>query len=170
MSQTSYSLRAKAAGIPGQLSCPVQEAVLDSKINALAMPAGIFVCYDAADDAVKIPAASGAVTTTGCGFVKKDIAIERQQSQTADYPAKSGVTVMRRGRMFVTTEDLSTFGGQVFVRITANGAGKLQLGAVRSDADSGNAVALPGCRFIRTVGATGLTELEYFGPGTIDAT
>ncbi len=169
MSQTSYALRT-SAGIPGELSCPLQDAVLDSKINALAMPAGIFVAYDAADDAVKIPALAAQVTTTGCGFVKKDVAIERQQGQTVDYPAKSGVTVMRRGRMFVTTEDLSTFGGQVFVRITANGAGKLQLGAVRSDGDSGNAIALPGCRFIRTVAATGLTEIEYFGTGTPDAT
>ncbi len=169
MSQTSYAQRF-VAGIAGQLTCPFQEAVLDSKINALAMPAGIFVAYDAADDAVKIPAAAGSVTTTGCGFVKHDMAKERQQSQTVDFPAKAGVTVMRRGRMRVLTEDLSTFGGQVFVRITANGAGKLQLGAVRSDADGGTATALPGCRFIRTLAATGLTELEYFGPGTPDAT
>ncbi len=169
MSQLTVSQRL-TVGIPGELSCPHQDAVLDSKINALAMPAGIFVAYDAADDAVKIPALAAQVTTTGCGFVKKDVATERQQGQTVDYPAKAGVTVMRRGRMFVTTEDLSTYGGQVFVRITANGAGKLQLGAVRSDGDGGNAIALPGCRFIRTLAATGLTELEYFGPGTPDAT
>ena len=158
------------AGIPGELSCPLQDAVLDSKINALAMPAGVFVCYDAADGACKVPAAAASVPTTGFGFVKKDVATERQSGQTVDYPAKAGVTVMRRGRMFVTTEDLSTFGGPVYIRITANGAGKLQLGACRSDADSGNAILLPGCRFIRTLAATGLTEIEYFGPGMIDVT
>lgn len=161
MSQTSVSQRL-VVGIPGELSCPHQDAVLDSKINALAMPAGIFVAYDAADTAVKVPAASGSVTTTGCGFVKKDVATERQPSQTVDYPAKSGVTVMRRGRMFVLTEDLSTYGGQVFVRITASG-GNPQLGKVRSDGDTGTAIALPGCRFIRTLAAAGLTEIEYSG-------
>ncbi len=168
MSQTSYAQRF-VSGIAGQLSCPLQDAVLDSKINALAMPAGIFVAYDAADDAVKVPAAAGSVTTTGCGFVKHDMAKEAQQGQTVDYPAKAGVTVMRRGRMRVLTEDLSTYGGQVFVRITADG-GDTQLGKCRSDGDGGTAIALPGCRFIRTLAAPGLTEIEYFGPGTPDAT
>jgi hypothetical protein len=167
MSQTSYAQRFVTA-IAGQLSCPLQDAVLDSKINALAMPAGVFVTRDAADDAVKVPAAAGDVTTTGCGFVKHDMAKERQQSQTVDFPAKNGVTVMRRGRMWVLSETASTFGAQVFVRITASG-GNTQLGKVRNDADTATATALPGCRFIRTL-AAGLTEIEYFGPGTPDAT
>lgn len=169
MSQTSYAQRF-AAGIAGQLTCPLQDARLDSKINALAMPAGIFVAYDAADDAVKVPAAAASVTTTGCGFVKHDMAKERQQSQTVDFPAKAGVTVMRQGRMRVLTEDLSTYGGAVYVRITSDGASNTQLGKVRSDADAGKAILLPGCRFIRTLAAAGLTEIEFLGGGQPDAT
>lgn len=169
MSQTSYALR-YTANVAGELSCPLQDAVLDSKINALALPAGVFVCRDSADDACKVPAAAGDVTTTGFGFVKKDIAIERQQSQTVDYPAKSGVTVMRRGRMIVLCETAAAFGGQVFVRITSDGGSNTQLGKVRNDADSGKATSLLGCRFIRTIGAAGLVEIEYFGSGGVDAT
>ncbi len=159
MSQTSYAQRFTPS-IAGQLSCPLQEAVLDSKINALAMPAGIFVCRDAADDAVKVPAAAGDVTSTGCGFVKHDMAKERQASQTVDFPAKNGVTVMRRGRMWVLCETAAAYGGQVYVRITASG-GNTQLGKVRNDADTAAATALTGCRFIRTIGAAGLVEIEY---------
>jgi hypothetical protein len=159
MSQTTYALRT-AVGIPGELSCPVQSAVLDSKINALAMPAGIFVVYDTLPDAVRVPATTGEVTgALGCGFVKKDIAIERQQGQTLDYPAKSGVTVMRRGRMFVTCESDCALGGDVFVRFAA-GTGT-QLGAVRKDADTATAVKLPGAKFLRALAAGGLTEIEY---------
>jgi hypothetical protein len=161
MSQTSYTQRFVTA-INGQLSCPFQHARLDSKINALAMPAGVFVCRDAADDACKVPSASGDVTATGFGFVKHDMAKEAQQGQTVDFPAKHGVTVMKEGRMWVTCETAAAEGGQVYIRITANGAGKLQLGAVGNVADAGNAIALTGCRFIRTLAAgPGLVEIEY---------
>lgn len=159
MSQTSYAQRF-VEGIAGQLTCPLQDAVLDSKINALALPAGVFVCRDAADDACKVPAAAGDVTATGFGFVKHDMAKEAQQGQTVDFPAKHGVTVMRRGRMRVLCETAAAFGGQVYVRITANG-GNTQLGKVRNDVDGGNATALTGCRFIRTISAAGLVEIEY---------
>lgn len=159
MSQTSYAQRF-APAIAGQLSCPFQEARLDSKINALAMPAGVFVCRDAADDACKVPAAAGDVTATGFGFVKHDMAKERQQGQTVDFPAKHGVTVMKEGRMWVPCETDAAEGGQVFVRITASG-GNTQLGKVRKDADTATATALTGCRFIRTIAAAGLVEIEY---------
>ncbi len=159
MSQTSYAQRF-VEGIAGQLTCPLQDAVLDSKINALAMPAGIFVVRDGADDAVKIPASSAEITTTGVGFVKHDMAKERQQSQTVDFPAKSGVTIMASGRMRVLSETATTYGAAVFVRFTVEG-GDTQLGKVRNDADTDKAVALPGARFIRTIGAAGLTEIEF---------
>ncbi len=165
MSQTTYVQRLTES-IPGRLSCPLQDADIDSKINALAMPAGVFVARDGADDAVKVPAAAGDVTTTGCGFVLKDFTTGKPVAQSAvDYDAKAGVSVMRRGRMWVLCETASTYGAQVFVRITSDGASNTQLGKVRNDADvsgSARATALPGCRFIRTA-AAGLTEIEYSG-------
>ncbi len=168
MSQTTYVQRLTES-IPGRLSCPLQDAILDSKINAAALPAGVFVTRDAADDACKVPVQATDVTTTGLGFVLKDFTTGKPVSLTLDYDAKAGVTVMRRGRMWVLCETDTTFGGQVFVRITASG-GNTQLGKVRKDADTATATALPGCRFIRTIGSAGLVEIEYFGPGTPDAT
>ncbi len=165
MSQTTYNQRPTEA-IPGRLSCPLQDADIDSKINALAMPAGVFVCRDGADDAVKVPAAAGDVTTTGCGFVLKDFTTGKPVSATLDYDAKAGVSVMRRGRMWVLSETAATYGAQVFVRITSDGASNTQLGKVRNDADvsgSARATALPGCRFVRTTSGAGLVEIEYSG-------
>lgn len=56
------------------------------------------------------------------------------------------LSTMRRGRVWVFTEvDVAVnAGAKAFVRVTQNGAGKLQLGAIRADADGGNAVAIHG--------------------------
>lgn len=161
MSQTSYVQRPVSA-VPGELSCPLQQARLDSKINALAMPAGIFVSYDAADDAVKVPAAAGDVTATGVGFTKHDVARSRPAGGS-DFDAKEGVTVMREGRMWVLSETAATYGQPCFVRITANG-GNTQLGKVRADADTATATQLVGARFVRAIAAAGLVEIEFIGP------
>lgn len=165
--QTSYSVRPTAVGIPGQLSCPEQVARLDSKENAAAIPAGVFVCRDSTDRGVKVPAAAGDVTATGCGFVKADVARQRASDGTSTYQANEGLTVMREGRMFVLSETAVTYGDKVYVRITAHG-GNTQLGKVRNDADTVSSVdtatALVGARFIRTTTGAGLTEIELLGP------
>jgi len=56
------------------------------------------------------------------------------------------LSTLRRGRVwtFVETDVAILAGGKAFVRVTQNGAGKLQLGALRADADGGNAVAVHG--------------------------
>lgn len=166
--QTTYNVRPNAAAIPGALSCDLQAARLDSKINAAAIPAGVFVALDSADDSVKVPAASGDVTGTGCGFVKADVARARNSDGTSTYAAKEGLTVMREGRMFVLSETATAFGGAVYARITASG-GNTQLGKVRDDGDSGKAIAVPGARFIRTTSGAGLTEIELIGSGAAGA-
>lgn len=166
--QTTYSVRPTAVGIPGQLSCPEQIARLDSKENAAAIPAGVWVARDGSDTAVKVPAASGDVTSTGCGFVKADVARQRAADGTSTYQAKEGLTVMREGRMFVLSETALNYGDAVYARITASG-GNTQLGKVRNDDDSGKAVAIPGCRCIRTITGAGLTEVELLGSGAAGA-
>lgn len=161
--QSTYSVRPTADGIPGMLSRPEQECVLESKINAAAIPAGVFVCRDTSDDSAKVPAASGSVTATGFGFVKADVARQRNSDGTSTFAAKEGFTVMRRGRMFVLCETAAAYGGAVYVRITSDGASNTQLGKVRNDADisgSARAVALQGCRFVGTIAAAGLVEIE----------
>src|SRR6266851_687765 len=57
-----------------------------------------------------------------------------------------GLSILRRGRIwvFVETDVAIVAGAKAFVRVTQNGAGKLQLGALRADADTANAVAIKG--------------------------
>ncbi len=76
---------------------------------------------------------------------------------------------MRFGRIYAVCELAVTYGDPVYVRYTANGTGKLQLGAVRNDTDSSHAAALAGARFIQTTAAAGIAAIEFFGGGATGA-
>jgi hypothetical protein len=65
------------------------------------------------------------------------------------------ISVMKRGQVYALLEGTCTKGGQVFVRHTANGAGKLQKGAVRADADTATAVLCRGLSFAETKATNG---------------
>ncbi len=62
------------------------------------------------------------------------------------------VPVLTKGGIWVFTETAVADQDPIYVRIAANGAGKLMLGAFRNDSDSGNAILLPG-RFTRSCAA-----------------
>jgi hypothetical protein len=159
MSQTSYSQRLSEA-LAGMLASPIDDCEIESKINAAAIPAGIFVTRNAADDACKVPTTTGEVTASGMGFTVLNLAREPvADDSTIDNPAGKGVSVLRRGRIWVLTETAMTYGQSVFVRFTANG-GNTQLGKVRNDADTANAVAAPGWVCKTTLGAAGLAIIE----------
>jgi hypothetical protein len=75
-------------------------------------------------------------------------------------PAKSLQSVMRSGYMTVTLKaGTAARGGQVFVRITA-ASGKL-VGDIETAADSGKAVAIPGCLFMGPADGTGNVEISH---------
>lgn len=159
MSQTSYSQRLTEA-LAGMLAAPIEDCLIDSKINAADLPAGVFVTRDAADDAVKVPTTTGEVTASGVGFTVLNLAHEPPtDGSTVDCPAGKGVSVIRRGRIWVLTETDMTYGQAVFVRFTANG-GNTQLGKVRKDADTSNAVAAPGWQCLTTLSGAGLAVIE----------
>lgn len=142
------------------LAAPIDDCVIESKINAAALPAGVFVTRDAADDAVKVPTTTGEVTASGVGFTMLNIAREPvADGSTTDHAAGKGVSVVRQGKIWVLTETAMTYGQSVFVRFTANG-GNTQLGKVRNDADTANAVAAPGWTCRTTLGAAGLAIIE----------
>lgn len=69
------------------------------------------------------------------------------------------VTLRREGSIWVTTEDACAEGGAVYTRIAANGA-LTQLGAIRSDVDTANAILIPGARFERASSASGLNKVR----------
>jgi hypothetical protein len=159
MSQTAYSQRLTEA-LAGMLATPIEDCLIDSKINAADLPAGVFVTRDASDEACKVPTTSGEVTASGIGFTVLNLAHEPpSDGSTVDIPATKGCGVIRRGRIWVLTETAMTYGQAVFVRFTANG-GNTQLGKVRNDADTANAVAAPGWQCLTTLAAGGLAIIE----------
>ena len=69
------------------------------------------------------------------------VTIRSQVNISAETPVGGQVDVLQAGQVAVEVEDAVTAGGLVYVRTTA-GVGE-ELGAVRSDADGGDAVATP---------------------------
>lgn len=68
------------------------------------------------------------------------------------------LAVMRKGSIWVVTEDACAPGGDVYTRVGGTG----QMGAFRSDADGGNAVQIPGARWERASAANGLNKLAMY--------
>jgi len=83
-------------------------------------------------------------------------------STNVGYAAYSSMSVLRKGRIYVTVEDAVTKGGGVYVRYTASGA--YTIGSFRSDSDSGKAALLPGSRFVRAAEVSRITILEVNNP------
>lgn len=110
---------------------------------------------------VELPNATGEVTGVyALGVVVRDRTIENDSATAfAGYTDGEVLTIMRRGRIWVISEDaVSSAGAAAFVRFVA-GVGEV-LGSFRTDADTSDAVALPGARFMTTCDAGGLVLLE----------
>lgn len=111
---------------------------------------------------VELPDATGEVTgDSALGVVVRDLENEVPASGVfAGYGTGDICSVLRKGRIWVISEDaVSAVMAPVFVRFTANGAGK-DIGQFRTDADTDKAVALPGAHFLNTCDAGGLVEIE----------
>ena len=94
---------------------------------------------------VRLPSAAG---DRLLGIVRHTHAYESTNLLTAAaYPAGMAVNVAKKGQFWVTPEAAVVAGDPAFVRITVNG-GLNQLGALRADDDSGNAIAMTGARFL----------------------
>jgi hypothetical protein len=171
--QTSY-IQDLVAALAGQPAEPFNPDVMRSYVvaagNTAGIPFGIFVGRSGADDTVDLPSSAAMVTTTGAGVAVLNVAREPHSATaivdggTIGYIAKDPVTVMRHGRIWVLTEGAVAYGDQAYVRIVANGAGKLQLGAFRNDVDNAttdHATILAGAKFLTTLAAAGLAILEF---------
>ena len=130
------------------------------------IPFGVWVCRRTTDDQCDLPAAAGDVTTTGYGITVLNVAQEPKNGLVvADggalpYVAGQVIPVLSYGIIWVQAEATATaYGGSVYARITANGAGKLQLGAIRSDVDGGNATIIAGAKFLDTTASGGLCRV-----------
>ena len=78
---------------------------------------------------------------------------------TVPYPIGQAVSIMRKGRVWVWTEEAVTPASTPYCRYAA-GAGGTVIGRFRASADTATAAAVPGARFMTTAGAGSLVLLE----------
>jgi hypothetical protein len=84
-----------------------------------------------------------------------------QTSETVFEPG-STLSIFTMGEIWVVTEDAVTQGGQVFVRITATGTERF--GAMRSDADGGDAIVMTNATWATSTTAAGLARVWISRP------
>lgn len=131
------------------------------------IPLGVVVVRGGADDTAVVPGAAAADDD----FLGIVIRNEESEYNPGNYGGVGGddvisaggvLSVLRQGRAVVEVEDAVTAGGDVFVRTTATGSE--QAGAIRSDADGGDAIAMTGARFHTSAGAGGLAVVTINRP------
>ncbi len=141
--QTSY-VQDPVLGQAGQVADDFNSDV-ETRVAGGAITAGLFA----------IASAEGKCTVPAAAFnAEKALGIVRLDPNrtSADYILNDSLAVIRKGRVWVevASDTPAVADTPAFVRITANGAGKLTLGAIRANADGGNAVAIPGAYFRRS--------------------
>lgn len=108
---------------------------------------GVAVGFGTADSQAK---AGGAASADLIGVTLRTQAVENNASGNPEYAEGRAMSVLEKGRMYVTVADGATRGGQVYV---VPGTGEL----VSTEDDN---IALTGARFLRTAAAGEITEIE----------
>lgn len=145
---------------PGNLQRIISKTVK----AAVSFSPGLFVCKRTADDTCDVPAAAGDVTTTGFGIGIRNVAQEPHNGTgsidggTVEFNPLQQISILEKGVIWVLTEAAVNYGDPAFARITANG-GNTTLGKLGKTADSGNATAITGAKFIDTIAAAGLARV-----------
>lgn len=135
--QSSYSrsFDAAFAGQPGDSGYKRDSSSTNSTGSAI--PAGIGVCQATAAGELKLPDSAtakllGIVLNT---FARNPGDAAVSLSGTAAVADKASANLREQGAVYVVVEEAVTVADAVYMRHTANGAGKLQLGAFRNDLD-----------------------------------
>jgi len=162
--QTAFSYEAVAGqGVPGQLYGAGLGYDIVSAAFENTSPPGIYAgkCLISGTDGLrqcKVPAATGDVTG---GKVKGVSIYEPARGKRAsgyDFDTYDSISILRKGLIWVLSEDTIVQDAALFVRFTANG-GNLP-GNFRSDADTDKAVALPGAKVVKGRTGAGLILIE----------
>lgn len=166
MSQTTY-LNEPTVPDVGMLADNGDNDIV-SKYSAAVIPFGRFLSYDAAEGKVKLPAAAGDLDAVDLeGIAVATQAIENQVDNTlgvADanvpaYPATMAINVLKRGRIWVWSEQAVTPLLAVFVRHTASGDNKP--GNFRVDIDTANAIDISSkARWVSVTTGAGMALLD----------
>jgi len=129
--------------------------------NGGAVPFGVGVARGSEDNLARLPSDSG---DTLLGITVLDqTEVNQLTTGTHEYDGDDVMSILRKGRIYVVPEDAVTVDGDVYVRVTASGA-NTQLGAIRSDNDSGNAIQLTGAVFQDSAGAGEFAIVEINKP------
>jgi hypothetical protein len=127
--------------------------------NASAIPFGVFVSVDINDENnCKLPAV--ATDVTGRGALGFSEFTNTRENTDEGWKINADVNYVRKGTIWAVAEEAMLMTDTVYVRHTANGTGKLVIGAVRNDNDSSTCAALDGCSVLRYDSTTGLVELH----------
>lgn len=119
-----------------------------------AVPFGTWVCYDerVGVGACRLPRVSGDVTNRKLwGIAIADASkVTRSSSPEGGYSAGQTVPIIKKGRVWVTVEDVNTVapGGLVYVRFVASGSE--QLGASRAADDGSDTDPVPNAAAVFT--------------------
>lgn len=149
-------------GYPGMIADSAVVQDVESKINAAGeVKFGCVVSKGASTELIKHPAAATDITDEKLvrGIVVATKEVENRLASTGipGYPAKSVVPVMRKGRIWVTSEDAVTEGtSPVHVRYAGTG----QAGAFRASSVTNETAVLPKSKWKTSCGAGELAILE----------
>lgn len=145
----------------------VSRLVSDEATASAGFDAGIAVVTNPAldnDDQVRAPDAASLVLE-GVAVLDKSAQQRADLATDTDFVKTDGVTVLRKGVIWVRPETAVTKGAPAFFRFSS-GAGGSRLGAWRTDADTATAEAAPGCFFATSAGAGELAQLEVNLPAS----
>ncbi len=162
MSQTTYTLE-PPVGRHGQ----EYDAGFNDHISAIAtedIPMGSIVCRVSGDPSkCKLPASAADITNAGSvlGIAVYDSTMPQDRDATvAVYRSGRRVQILHVGRIRIQFENNVAGGAALFVRFQGTGT----KGAIRSDADSGNAAALAGANaYLGANAALGVVEISRRG-------
>lgn len=162
MTQTSYT-RNPGRGLPGQIINNRPSDVVTRITEGTGVAAGLYVIGGTNGGDAKVPTAG--FTTKGLGIVHHSDTVEVDSAGDQVYGDNETIGVIRKGCVLVKYEadTVPTSDTPAFARHTANGAGKLVLGALRADADTANASAIPGGMWRDVYASEGLAVLELAG-------
>ncbi len=135
--QTSYS-RDPSAAFAGMLG-DARPSVISSRANGESanVPAGIFMKQSSTEGAALLLTAAteklaGIVLNT---FARNPGDVSVTLSGTDAYATKVEMPILEEGSAWVVCEEAMAVADSVYVRFSANGAGKLVVGAIRNDSD-----------------------------------
>lgn len=161
MSQTSITQNTPKAA-PGLIA----DIGFNDFLSRLAHEAIAFGKFVRLDGEAKCRLPGEAAHVTGGlrgGFAVRDLAREQTLAGVTEYKEFDAVSIMRKGRVWVTVEDAVAVGGAVFIRVTTVGGDTV--GNVRSDADTDmmvdRATQLAGAKFLTDAGAGELAQVEF---------